>query len=227
MNFFVERIRQGLFFLFLFFLVYGMNARADGTQTADSEIKIEDISISLMGQVSKKAEENKDKKFLELQIGINDRLRLNVRNLQALIDAKNKCPAQSNCKKNIALYFNGMKISEASSIILEEGKQVGTIEFVLKYDSSTEIKQNWTSLLGAPIPNFKGEKNDSPEPGFFTRPINVAIGLDDGSKWIPIEDNKVKEKTFYVVLEQVNPFVQLQAIPSSVTFTAFHLIKLF
>ncbi|MBL8500125.1 MAG: hypothetical protein JNL77_05990 [Nitrosomonas sp.] len=210
MNFFVERIRQGLFFLFLFFLVYGTNARADSTQTADSEIKITNISISLMGKEAKKAEENEDEKgekFLKLQIGINDRLRLDVRNLQALIDAKNQCPTQSNCKKNIALYFNGMKIS--TSIV--ENNPVGTIEFALKYDSSAEIKQNWASLLGAPIPNwkdvldiFKDVENNPPTPGFFTRPVNIAIGLDDGTKWIPFE-NKVQEKPFYTVLEQVNP----------------------
>lgn len=214
MNFFVERIRQGLFFLFLFlfFLVYGTNARADDTQTADSGIKITNISISLMGQVVEEPEDNKDKEDKKpLQIGINDRLQLQVRNLRALIAAKNKCPAQSNCKKNIALYFNGMKISElspTSTINLKEGNQDGAIEFVLKYDSSAEIKQNWTSLLGAPIPNFKGEKNDSPESGFFTRPINVAIGLDDGSMWIPLE----KDKKLYVVLEQVNPVKLLSFI---------------
>lgn len=206
MNFFVERIRQGLFFLFLFFLVYGTNARADGTQTADSEIKITNISISLMGKEAKKAEENEDEKgekFLKLQIGINDRLRLDVRNLQALIDAKNQCPAQSNCKKNIALYFNGMKIS--TSIV--ENNPVGTIEFALKYDSSAEIKQNWASLLGAPIPNWKDVENNPPKPGFFTRPVNIAIGLDDGTKWIPFKNNVKEneiEKKFYVVLEQVN-----------------------
>lgn len=218
MNFFVERIRQGLFFLFLFFLVYGMNARADGTQTADSGIKITNISISLMGQVDKENKDKEDKKFL--QIGINDRLRLQVRNLKALIDAKNTCPAQSNCKKNIALYFNGMKISElspTSTINLAEDNRDGEIEFVLKYDSSTEIKQNWTSLLGAPIPSSKDVsdvlgvlgvskkvENDPSKPGFFARPIEVAIGLDDGTKWIHFEKN-VQEKPFYIVLEQVNP----------------------
>ena len=32
-NVFVERVRQGLFFLFLFFLMNGVNAQAGGTQT--------------------------------------------------------------------------------------------------------------------------------------------------------------------------------------------------
>ncbi|MBX3616866.1 hypothetical protein [Nitrosomonas sp.] len=214
---FEKRIHQGLFFLFLFFLVCGANVRAAGdTQTASPEIKIENISISLMGQEAKKAEVKEDeegRRFLKLQIGINDRLRLEVRNLQTLIDAKNECSAQSNCKRNIALYFNGMKISELSStsiINLERNNPVGAVEFVLKYDASAEIKQNWASLLGAPVPNwknvsniFKAVENNPPEPGFFTRPVDVAIGLDDGSKWVPFEHKE--EKTFYVVFEQVNP----------------------
>lgn len=201
MNFLEKRVCQRLFFLFLFFLAYGTSARAE-----DAQIKIEDISISLMGQVPEEVKENKDKKFLELRIGINDRLELQVRNLRALIDAK-KCPEQSKCNKNIALYFNRMKISEASTISLEEGKQDGAIEFVLKYDSkNSEIKQNWTSLLGAPIPEFfaKDEKDGLPKPGFFTRPINVAIGLDDGTKWIPFE-KAIEGKPLYIMLEQVNP----------------------
>ena len=172
-------------------------------------IKIENISISLMGQEDKKAEENKKGNFFELQVGINDRLRLQVRNLKALIEAKDQCPAQSICKRNIVLYLNGMEISEASTINLEEGKSDGTIEFILKYDSKNpEIKQNWASLLGAPIPGFGGKESDPPKPGFFTRPVNIAIGLDDGSKWIPFEDKIKREKetkAFYVVLEQVNP----------------------
>ncbi|WP_350152581.1 hypothetical protein [Nitrosomonas sp.] len=208
-NVFVERVRQGLFFLFLFFLMNGVNAQAGGTQTTNPEIKIEDISISLMGQKPKIAEKNKEDNFLKLRVGINDRLILQVRNLGELIKAK-ECPEQSKCNKNITLYFNGMKISEASTIKLEKGEEVGKIEFVLKYDSkNSEIKQNWASILGAPIPNFdKVEASTPPKPGFFSRPVDIAIGLDDGSKWIPFGNKVIDEgetKEFYVVLEQVNP----------------------
>lgn len=200
MNFLGKRIFQGLFFLFLFFLVCGTNVRAGDTQAADSKIKIEDISILLMDQ---KARENIESKILK--IGINDRLRLKVRNLKTLIEAK-KCPEQSSCNRNIVLYLNGMKISEASTINLEDS----TIDFDLKYDSkNSEIKQNWTRLLGAPVPDFT---SDPLKPGFFTRPVGVAIGLDDGSKWIPFEDKVIRknkegideDKTLHVVLEQVN-----------------------
>lgn len=202
MNFLGKRICQGLFFLFLFFLVCGTNVRAGDTQEADSKIKIDDISILLMDQEASETEE--ESKILK--IGINDRLRLKVRNLKTLIEAK-KCPEQSSCNRNIVLYFNGMKISEASTINLEGN----TIDFDLKYDSkNSEIKQNWTRLLGAPIPNFATDEKDiSPKPGFFTRPVKIAIGLDDGSKWVSFEkkvlDKDKKEKTLYVVIEQVNP----------------------
>ena len=210
---FEKRVHQGLFFLFLFFLMCSANVQADDTQAAKPKIKIEDISISLMGQEAKLAEENEEGNSLKLQVGINDGLRLQIRNLRELIIAK-KCPEQSSCNRNIVLYFNEMKVSEASTINLEEDKEVGTIEFVLKYDSkNSEIKQNWISLLGAPIPNFTKNKEDaSPKPSFFTRPVDIAIGLDDGSKWIPFENKVIRKnkegndevKMFYVVLEQVN-----------------------
>ncbi|MBS0299708.1 MAG: hypothetical protein JSR32_07255 [Proteobacteria bacterium] len=204
---FEKRINQGLFFLFLFFLACGTNVRANETQVANPKIKIDDISILLTDQEAKKAEKDKEGNFT-LQVGINDRLRLEIRNLKSLIEAKDQCPAQSSCKRNIVLYLNGMKISEASTINLEEGKVDGTIDFDLKYDSkNSEIKQNWASLLGAPIPNWKDVENNPPKPGFFTRPVNIAIGLDDGTKWIPFKNNVKEneiEKKFYVVLEQVN-----------------------
>lgn len=155
-----------------------------------------------MGQEAKEAGKNKKTNFLQLQVGINDRLRLKVRNLNALIEAKDQCPPQSSCKRNIVLYLNGMKISEASTIKLEENKKDGDIEFILKYDSKNpEVKQNWASLLGAPIPSFGDVDSNQPKPGFFTRPVDIAIGLDDGSKWISYIN---EEKGVYVVLEQVN-----------------------
>lgn len=199
-----------LFFLLLFLLTRGVHAQADDERASDSVISIEKISL-WNPQLRETRVENDEPETL-IRIGINDRLVLTVRNLQALLEAKESCAAQSNCKRNIVLYLNDRKISELPAINLREGHRNGTVTFDLKYDSrNSENKHNWTSLLGAPIPNFGStddSENGKPKPGFFTRPVNVAIGLDDGSKWIPF-DNVVKkndkETAFYVVLEQVNP----------------------
>lgn len=215
MNVFLGRVGQGLFFLFLFFLVYGVNARADDTQKEEnSDPKIKNISISPGGRENIKVVKNSEGKEIFIRrIGIDDRLRLEIHNLQTLIKAKKDCPTQSDCKKNIVLYFNGMKISEASTINLEDN----TIDFYLKYDSkNSEVRQNWTRLLGAPVPNFT---NDPLKPGFFAREAKIAVGLDDGTKWIRFENPKIKatvkddsgdlrekELNLYVLLEQVNPF---------------------
>lgn len=197
-----------LFFLLLFLLTRGVHAQADDEQASDSVISIEKISL-WNPQLRETRVENDEPETL-IRIGINDRLVLTVRNLKALLEAKENCAAQSNCKRNIVLYLNDRKISELPAINLNH--RDGTLTFDLKYDSrNSENKQNWTNLLGAPSPNFglaEDPENGKPKPGFFTRPVNVAIGLDDGSKWIPFENvvkKNGKETPFYVVLEQVNP----------------------
>lgn len=199
-----------LFFLLLFLLIRGAHAQADDERASDSVISIEKISL-WNPQLRGVRVENDEPETL-IRIGINDRLVLTVRNLKALLEAKESCAAQSNCKRNIVLYLNDLKISELAAINLREGYRDGTITFDLKYDSrNSGNKQNWTSLLGAPIPNFgsaEDPENGKPKPGFFTRPVNVAIGLDDGSKWIPFENivkQNDKETPLYVLLEQVNP----------------------
>lgn len=127
-------------------------------------------------------------------LAINDTLVLEVTNLSVLKEkALEQCakqPQTPNCKKKINLYLNGKKIAERHPDGL--GRKEDTVEFDLRYDSTdTEQKKNWASLLGAP-PFNDWEK-------FSQRPVQVAIGLEDGTNWYSYNDPNKK-----IMLEQVN-----------------------